>query len=46
MLQAKYTAETRHFRLDGLEKALATLEKERLLYMEKYVSSLFIQKHD
>jgi hypothetical protein len=37
MLQAKYTAEnTENHRLDGLEKALiATLEKERLLYMEQ-----------
>jgi hypothetical protein len=37
MLQAKYTAENwKITRLDGLEKALiATLEKERLLYMEQ-----------
>jgi hypothetical protein len=37
MLQAKYTVEnTESLRLDGLEKALiATLEKERLLYMEQ-----------
>jgi hypothetical protein len=35
MLQAKYTAENKITRLDGLEKALITLEKERLLYMEQ-----------
>jgi hypothetical protein len=36
MLQAKYGKTRKITRLDGLEKALiATLEKERLLYMEQ-----------
>jgi hypothetical protein len=37
MLQAKYSGKHgKSLRLDGLEKALiATLEKERLLYMEQ-----------